>query len=189
MESAPARMFEVLDACGALAHALPGLSYNDRLVRAMRCAAQSELTLPARYALMIVTGVSQGGDPLAEHLRVPGECRDLARMLLAEQGELARAQDLDARERLALLERLDAIRRPRRLPELLAASACLRQADGGDVQACQATDACLMRSLRAAREVDAGAIARQVAAQGPQAIRDALSDARTRAIEARAKGR
>ena len=61
---------------------------------------------------------------LCERLRVPADCRDLARIAARWHGEVHRALQLSADELLAVLDGADALRRPARFQEFLAACAC-----------------------------------------------------------------
>ncbi|MEZ5653307.1 MAG: multifunctional CCA tRNA nucleotidyl transferase/2'3'-cyclic phosphodiesterase/2'nucleotidase/phosphatase [Burkholderiaceae bacterium] len=185
MAAEPARMIAVLADCHALPRVLPGIAPSAILERALACAVRASLPLAARYALLVAAGGHGGPDPLADHLRVPGDCRDLARLLTAEEATLAAADAADARTQLALLERLDALRRPERVPILLQASRCLRLAQGESEDACARSTARLTNALQAVRDVDAGAIAKAAAPGGPQAIRQALAEARSAAIAGR----
>jgi tRNA nucleotidyltransferase (CCA-adding enzyme) len=60
-------------------------------------------------------------EQVCERLRVPTECRELARVVAAEHGNIHRSADLGGAALLRLLERLDAFRRPERLPDVLLA--------------------------------------------------------------------
>ncbi len=63
-------------------------------------------------------------DALCERIKVPADCRDLARIAARWHGEVHRAQQLSAAELLAVLDGTDALRRPARFHELLEACAC-----------------------------------------------------------------
>ena len=117
---------------------------------------------------------------LCERLRVPVEVRDLARLVAREHGLVHRALELRPATLLSLLERLDAFRRPARLPEVLAA--CEADARGrlGHADRPYPAAAHLRAALAAAAAVDAGA----VAAAGPpgEAVRERVRQAREHAI-------
>ena len=61
---------------------------------------------------------------LCERLRVPADCRDLARITARWHGKVHQALQLSASELLAVLDGADALRRPARFQEFLAACAC-----------------------------------------------------------------
>ena len=61
---------------------------------------------------------------LCARLRVPSECRDLARMTAAWHGCAHRAMDASAADLLAMLNATDALRRPARFAEFVDACAC-----------------------------------------------------------------
>jgi tRNA nucleotidyltransferase (CCA-adding enzyme) len=60
-------------------------------------------------------------DALCERLRAPVDCRDLARLVAREHELMHRALELRAGTLTRLLERLDVLRKPQRLEELIAA--------------------------------------------------------------------
>lgn len=60
-------------------------------------------------------------EKLCDRLRAPTECRELARVVAAEHGNIHRSADLGGAALLRLLERLDAFRRPERLPDIVLA--------------------------------------------------------------------
>ncbi|PZP93156.1 MAG: multifunctional CCA addition/repair protein [Variovorax paradoxus] len=61
---------------------------------------------------------------LAERLRVPTECRDLADVVAREHGNIHRSAELGAVAVMRLLERCDAIRKPARFEQALLACEC-----------------------------------------------------------------
>ncbi|KQP45056.1 multifunctional CCA addition/repair protein [Pseudorhodoferax sp. Leaf274] len=61
---------------------------------------------------------------LAERLRVPTECRDLADVVAREHGNIHRSGELGAAALMRLLERCDAIRKPARFEQALLACEC-----------------------------------------------------------------
>ncbi len=61
---------------------------------------------------------------VADRLRVPLDCRELADAVAREHGNVHRSDSLDAAAVLRLLERCDALRRPQRFEELLLACEC-----------------------------------------------------------------
>lgn len=177
-EDRPARMLAVLRDCGALARLLPGLpgahAADGVLVPAgaiVEAAAAAGAPLPVRFAaLLLDLGAGDPEDETAaalaletsQRLRAPGECRDLAAIAARERRTVHRGDALDAAEVLALFERTDAVRKPDRFQALLAV--CAADRTGRDAGGPDAPHERLRRALRAARAVDAGAIAAAVRA-------------------------
>jgi tRNA nucleotidyltransferase (CCA-adding enzyme) len=130
---------------------------------------------------------------VAERLKAPNDCRDLAVMVAREHGNVHRAAELRVSTIVELLERCDAIRKPARFEALLRA--CEADARGrlGAADRPYPQAARLTAALQAARGVDAGAIAAAVAAQAdgakdvPDRIRLRVQAERRRAV-ARALG-
>jgi tRNA nucleotidyltransferase (CCA-adding enzyme) len=115
-------------------------------------------------------------NPLCERLRVPTDCRELARLVARYHGNLHRVDELRDDTVLTVLERCDALRRPERFDEvLLACEADYRgRLHWADKIYGQAEH--WRRALAAARGVDAGALAAAASAAGatiPTAIRAA----------------
>ncbi len=179
MAPAPRRMFDALEACGALDRVLPEWRRPDaaRALAALDRAAALGLPLPVRYAALFAGGSPEAAEAAAAHLRAPTECRDLA-VLAARWSERVRAaRTLDAAALVDLLERSDAFRRPERFAALIDACECDAAATG-DADP-QRKDRAL-RALATARGVDAGAIA----ATHPADVGAAVRAARIAAVAA-----
>jgi tRNA nucleotidyltransferase (CCA-adding enzyme) len=125
---------------------------------------------------------------VAERLKAPNDCRDLAVMVAREHGNVHRAAELRVSTIVELLERCDAVRKPARFEALLRACEAdargrLGAADRPYPQALR-----LGIALQAARGVDAGAIAAEVTARSagardvPDRIRSRLQAERRRAV-------
>jgi len=163
-------------------------------------AAARHLSLPARFSAL-THDLGKGATPrdewprhigheargvdlisaLCERLRVPTDCRDLALLTARYHGEIHRACELRAATIVKLFERCDALRRPERFEDLLLACACDYHGRPG-FEALTYTSAPLLRkALAAAREVDAGAIARTQTE--PQKIAAAVHEARVDAVK------
>ena len=113
-------------------------------------------------------------------LRAPTEVRDLARIVAAEHGNIHRALELRPSTLVKLLERMDAMRRPARVDEVLAAcEADFRGRPGHAGRPYPQADR-LRQALAAARSVDAGAIAAATPQGG--SIRDRVHAARVEAV-------
>ena len=63
-------------------------------------------------------------DAICERLRVPGDCRDLARMTARWHGEVHGSLRLGAEKLLAMMDATDALRRPARFHDFVEACAC-----------------------------------------------------------------
>jgi tRNA nucleotidyltransferase (CCA-adding enzyme) len=146
LEKHPARMLEVLDACGLSARLLPELSH-DRA--ALERAAAAGAPLAVRFTVLTWGLEEAAVNALCDRLRAPNEARELA--VAAARGR-ALLGAKDAAALLELLKRADAIRRPERFAQLLEAA---RLAEPG-------RDLSLVeKALAVASAVDAGAIARE----------------------------
>ncbi|MES2831913.1 MAG: multifunctional CCA tRNA nucleotidyl transferase/2'3'-cyclic phosphodiesterase/2'nucleotidase/phosphatase [Pseudomonadota bacterium] len=142
MEVKPSRMVEVLHACGALARLLPAVAQlwhqtslqAQAMLASLDAAAIANAVLPVRYAILLQPTAlpaeqSVGGTDVADtapieaaskRLKVPSDCRDLARMTGRECGALFESTSIPE-QALALLERCDALRKPTRFNQMLEA--------------------------------------------------------------------
>lgn len=165
-------------------------------------AAQQHFSLEIRFAALL-HDLGKGTTPAAEwpshhghearsvqlleaicsRLKVPNDCRDLARITAREHGNVGRAFELRPATIVTLLARCDAFRKPERFLDMLRASACDHHGRTGFEQRPFPQAAYLEGALQAARQVDAGAIAAQHQAQ-PQRIPEAVQAARTAAVAA-----
>ena len=179
------------------------------VARALDWAAMHALPLPVRYGVLAHDlgkaatpvgswprhhGHEQRGVAFAERvsarLRVPVDCRDAARLAARWHGVVQRAAELRPATRLDLLQATDALRRPERLDTLLdvcAADVCSRPGAAQDF----APATVLRGALAVVKAVDAGAVARAVAAgksaKDDDAIAKAVRAARLKALR-RARG-
>ena len=190
MESAPSKMFALLRGCGALARVLPelaqawsGRAQYARSRRALDYAAAHGYALEVRYAVLAcaLAGLAAPERELrrmSARLRAPADARDLALLALRHRDELDRGARLGAEAAVSLLQACDAWRRPARFGQLLeAAQSC----SAGSARSLAAA-ARLLAALRAARAIDAGAIARRESA--PHRIAAQLRSARVAAVKA-----
>ncbi len=123
-------------------------------------------------------------DELCARLRVPAECRDLARIVAREHGLVHRALELRAGTIAKLLERIDTARRPKRLDAVLAACEADYRGRLG-LEARPYPQAQRLRdAARAFASVDTASIAR-MHQDAPQKIREAVHEARAAAIAER----
>lgn len=187
MEPHPVRMFEVLQACGALQAMLPPLAQalarqegeiaQGLPMRALALAAASQAPLAVRYASVLSQCDAAALEVVAQRLKTPLDVREVAAVLVREQATLARAEALTEEACMQLLERCDALRRPQRFEQVLWASACVevarRQPGAADALAVQRHPARrrMLAALAATQQIDRQAITRQAredGMQGPQ---------------------
>jgi len=117
---------------------------------------------------------------VCERLRVPHDCRDLALLTAQYHGIVHRALDLEPAGVLELLQSCDALRRPQRFAQLLAASACDFHGRPGYPDRLYPQAGRLRAALEAAQSVDAGAIAKRQS--DPRRIQEEVATARLDAI-------
>ena len=119
-------------------------------------------------------------EPLCERLRVPTECRDVARLVARFHGDMHKVDQLRPETRLKILERCDALRRPARFEEVLGACEADYRGRLGREEKAYAAASLWRKALAAVQAVDAGAIAR--AAETPADIPVRIHEARVEAI-------
>ena len=169
MEQKPERLFEVLHTCGASAELFPEFPMVSGRLNA---AATANLPLSVRVALWLAESDPEQVAALAERLRLPTDCRDLALLLARHRTALMQPEALSAEDQLNTLERCDGLRRADRFKQLLTALPLLG-----------AAPVIAQRWLQiqnAAAGVDAGAIALSVRTQEHIATR--IRDSRIEAI-------
>jgi len=125
-------------------------------------------------------------DALCVRLRVPTDCRDVARLAARFHGDIHRASELRPETVLRVLECCDALRRTERFAlVLLACEADYRGRLGWEERNYSAAGV-WRRALAAVRAVDAGAVAAGAAAaadKSPDAIPQAIAKARIAALK------
>jgi tRNA nucleotidyltransferase (CCA-adding enzyme) len=114
-------------------------------------------------------------------LRVPHDCRDLAVITAREHTVVHRALELKPATIFKLLQRCDALRKPERFRELLAACECDYRGRKGLAGRAYPQAELLKIALRAALDVNAGAIAARY--QEPLAIQQHIAQARLDSIK------
>jgi tRNA nucleotidyltransferase (CCA-adding enzyme) len=121
---------------------------------------------------------------IAERLRVPNDCRELAAVTAAEHGHVHQSLALDAAALLRLLERCDALRRPQRFAEMLLACECDFRGRLGFADRDYPQRPRLLRALELAQTVDTAAVAQACAARGQAgpAVGRAIHAARAEAV-------
>ena len=122
---------------------------------------------------------------LADRLRVPGECRELADVVAREHGNIHRSAELNAAALLRLFERCDAIRKPQRFAQAVLACECDARGRWGREEADYPQGRRLLQALAATLGVATEPIARAALAAGRQgaAVGQAILAARVPALE------
>jgi tRNA nucleotidyltransferase (CCA-adding enzyme) len=121
---------------------------------------------------------------LAERLRVPQACRELADVVAREHGNVHRCTGFGAAALLRLVERCDGLRRPERFKEALLACECDARGRGGLTESAYPSRPLLLRVLALAQGVDAGTVVATAQLRGLKgpAIGEALHAARAQAV-------
>lgn len=183
----------------------PEVDTGAHLLLVLSMAARLQLALPARFAALTHDlgkgntpatewprhhGHEARGEPLllalCERLRVPVECRDLARLVVLYHGNIyrvGRAEDnLKAATMVSLMERCDVQRRPERFEALLGACEADHRGRAGYAEVAFPQAEIWRQAALAFRGVDGGAIAR--ACQDKARIPEHLHQARVAAVQA-----
>lgn len=124
-------------------------------------------------------------EALCERLRVPTDCRDLARLTARYHGDVHRSADLRAATIVSLLEKTDALRRPERFRQLLQACQADYNGRAGWQQRPYASPERLLEALVAVNAVNAGKIAASCADKSK--IPERIHAARVEAVRAALK--
>ena len=120
---------------------------------------------------------------LSERLRVPVDCRDVARIAARWHGVLHRAHELRPVKWLELLSATDAMRRPQRLDEVIAVCECDALSRPGASSTYRPGELA-RQAYDTVRGVDAGAVATEVMSRAAKHGVPAGSDAIAKAIRA-----
>ncbi|WP_374341211.1 multifunctional CCA addition/repair protein [Methyloversatilis sp.] len=185
----------------------PEIDAGIHLLQCLDWAAARSASLPVRWALL-VHDLGKGTTPredwprhiaheargaklareLAERLRVPADIADIGRLVAQEHTNVHRAAELRADTMVKLLERLDVMRKPERLADILSACEADARSRPGRDEAGYPQAGIVRAAAEAIRAIDAGAIAKKLVesgkASGP-AIAQAVHAARVRAVAAR----
>jgi len=169
-----------------------------------RCAATAQ-PLPVRYACLVHDlgkgttpaeilprhiGHEQRGEALIrgvnERLRVPADCGELALLTAREHSNIHGSGKLDAAAVMRLLERCDALRRPERFLQMLAACECDATGRLGLEDQPYPQRARLAAALKIAQDVDARAASARAIERGlkGEAIAAEIRQARVLALKA-----
>ncbi len=118
---------------------------------------------------------------LSKRLRVPNDCKELAHIVAKFHGKVHQVKEMRSETLLKFLVDTDAIRQPERFHDFLLACECdIRGRTGYETQAFEEAGL-LLSLLKAASEVDAGAVAKLHDA--PEKIKQAVYEARLNALE------
>jgi tRNA nucleotidyltransferase (CCA-adding enzyme) len=184
----------------------PEVDTGLHLMLVLDMAAQLQTPLPVRWACL-AHDLGKGSTPrdewprhigheqrsarlaqaLAERLRVPNDCRELADVVAREHGHLHASATLGAAALLRLFERCDAIRRPERFAAVLQACECDARGRTGLQDRPYEPTRRLPPLLQAALQVDTAAVAAaaaQAGRKGPD-IGAAIQAARVQHLQAR----
>jgi len=123
---------------------------------------------------------------LAQRLRVPVDCRELAEVVAREHGNIHRSGEFGGAALVRLLERCDAFRKPARFGEVLLACECDARGRGGLSESAYPQRLRLLAALAAAQSVDTARVSAEALAQGVkgQAVGERIHAARVAAVEA-----
>ena len=179
----------------------PEVDTGVHLMMVMDMTARLDLPLPARFAAlthdlgkaatpaaMLPRHVGHEAisvallEPLCTRLRVPADCRDLARLVAMFHSDIHRVDLLKAETMVKVFDRCDAWRRPQRFEQLLAACECDYRGRLGHAERAYPQRTLWQAALAAARAVDAGAIAQACTEPGQIAAR--VHQARVAAVKA-----
>jgi tRNA nucleotidyltransferase (CCA-adding enzyme) len=183
----------------------PEIDTGVHLMLVLDCCALLQAPLPVRWACL-GHDLGKGSTPpelwprhlghegrsarlvraLAERLRVPTDCRELADVVAREHGNIHGSGSLGAAALLRLFERCDALRRPARFDQVMQACECDARGRAGLLDRPYTPAARLPGLLQAALAVDTAQVAASAAASGSKgpAIGEAIHTARTVAVQA-----
>ena len=164
----------------------PEVDTGVHLMMVLDMSAQLGASLPVRFACL-AHDLGKGTTPgsvlpkhtgheersarllkgLAQRLRSPADCNELADVVAREHGNIHRSAEFGAAAVVRLLERCDAFRKPRRFADVLLACECDARGRGGDMaHRPYAPRGRLAGALRAAQQVSTSEIASAAQAQG-----------------------
>lgn len=179
----------------------PEIDTGVHVMMVIDMAARLDLSLPARFAALthdLGKGTTPADvlprhaghelrsvallEPLCDRLRVPTDCRDVARLVARYHGDMYRVDELRPETQVKILERCDALRRPVRFEEVLGACEADYRGRLGYTERVYAAAALWRQALAALQGVDAGAVARACA--DPAQIPARVHEARVKAVAA-----
>ncbi len=122
---------------------------------------------------------------ICDRLRVPGDCRDLARMTAEWHGDVHAALQLKAEKLLLVMDATDALRRPARFRDFIEACACDHHGRTGFADKPYLPREFLLAALTTLQALDFGSIAQSNPNNIPDAIERAKLEQLQRFIEER----
>jgi len=163
----------------------PEVDTGVHLMMVLDMSARLEASLPVRFACL-THDLGKGTTPesvlprhigheersarllkkVAQRLRVPTECHELADVVAREHGNLHRSEEFGAAAVVRLLERCDAFRKPQRFADVLLACECDARGRLGLEEREYTQKPRLLGALRAAQAVSTSEIAAAAQAQG-----------------------
>ena len=181
MEATPARMFTVLQTCGAHEVVLPELTQGhagagDHVLRMLDQSAARHAPLEVRFACLCLYAHPVGtpapardAHPIRQmcaRLRVPTDCTAMAEVAARERVALQDCVNLAPGALVQLLERCDAFRKPARFADLLLVVECDAHAGDDRLDLPYPPRAHMLAVLAAAQAVSTAHVAAQAQAQG-----------------------
>ena len=159
----------------------PEVDTGVHLMMVLDMAARLEAPLPVRWACLMhdlgkgttpadilpkhIGPEMRSGDlakQVAQRLRGPTECRELADVVAREHGNVHRSGEFNAAALVRLLERCDALRKPERFAQILLACECDARGRLGLEESPYPQRPRLLAALAAAQAVATDVIAREV---------------------------
>jgi len=183
----------------------PEVDTGEHLMLVLEMAARLNTPLEVRFACLVhdlgkgLTPASEWprhhghealsvrlAEAVAERLRVPLACREVAVIVAREHGNIHRSEGLGAAAVLRLLERCDALRRPDRFELALLACECDARGRLGREDAPYPPRQRLLGALKTVQQVDAAPVVAQALERGQSgpAIGAAVRKAREQALAA-----
>lgn len=176
MESAPEVFVSALAACGAWPAIFPQLPDTTAIEQTLRESAAAKSPLPVRFACL--SWHSRDVDAWCQAIRAPRRLAQAARLL---HRHFSTWSDLDSNapsDVLALLESLDAVRRPQQLEDFSAAAAVLSTVLELD---CEQTNRRVHAACTALQGCDEKSAAQQT---DQRTVRERVHEARLEAVRA-----
>ena len=177
----------------------PEVDTGIHVMMALDHAAQHGYALPVRFAVLLHDlgkGLTPEADlprhpghearsvdlvaAVCQRLKTPADCRDLALLVARYHGDIRRGPDLRAGTVTRLLEQTDALRRPQRFDQLLAACGSDYHGRLGWEDKPIPAPELFLKALAAMRAVDAASIAK--ASTDPAHIPERVHQARVAAV-------
>ena len=157
----------------------PEIDTGVHIMMALDFAASKNHTLPIRFATLVhdlgkgapskeswphhsgqeVQGV-QLAQAICDRLRIPGDCRDLARMVARWHGTVHGILRVNVEKLMAMMDETDALRRPARFHDFIEACACDHHGRAGFADFPYLPREFLRAALSALQALDFGGIAK-----------------------------